>query len=276
MNLFEITLQRQTHGQWPITVEHVRADSLPVRAEGRLELDRTGLLERTTPEEYGLVLGRSIFREDVRDAFARALAASQDRLHVLLSVEDSDLRTLRWERLCAPINTRWQFLLLNSAHPLLALPAGGDRPAFSTVWQARSKRITCCGQPGRFGSLPAGALRCCRGRAFGPHGPGQHRVRRVGCARGCRRCSGTALARCACRSYHGPTLHDSPRHLSRRLRLGSGRDLSVPGRSGQPNPVGCSQHAHRPPEHHPRCSRAATPGVSGDLRSARRPKPRAC
>ena len=47
---------------------------------------------------------------------------------MLLSVEDSDLRTLRWERLCAPIDTRWQFLLLNQRTPFsLYLPAVTDR-----------------------------------------------------------------------------------------------------------------------------------------------------
>ena len=44
----------------------------------------------------------------------RARAENQDGLRLLLSIEDPDLKTLHWERLCGPIaGGRWQFLKLD-------------------------------------------------------------------------------------------------------------------------------------------------------------------
>ena len=55
------------------------------------------------PREYGVRLGKALFREEVRDAFVNARGQSEDRLRVLLCIEADDLRDLRWERLAAPI-----------------------------------------------------------------------------------------------------------------------------------------------------------------------------
>src|SRR5215210_6224790 len=102
MNTFEITVQRKMGDGWPV-VEHGSSDtSLAVRVEGVLQLDQTELLGEGKPKAYGTLLGKALFRDDVRDAFVRAVPTGPERLHVLLFVEAPDLRALRWERLCAP------------------------------------------------------------------------------------------------------------------------------------------------------------------------------
>src|SRR5262245_14219216 len=132
MNTFEITVQRKAGPAWPIVVEQSASGVfLPVRDEGLLQVDleqfKTQLLQ-SPPREYGTLLGQAVFREDVRDAFVQALAKSDDRLHVLLFIEDPDLKGLRWERLCAPVDGGWDFLALHQRLPFsLYLPSVTDR-----------------------------------------------------------------------------------------------------------------------------------------------------
>ena len=129
MNTFEITVQRKLGTTWPIVVEQSASGAfLPVRNEGTLELDLVELTGQPTPRDYGEILGKGLFRDEVRDAFVRALAKCDERLHVMLFVEDTDLRTLRWERLCAPLDGRWDFLGLNQRVPFsLYLPSVTDQ-----------------------------------------------------------------------------------------------------------------------------------------------------
>jgi hypothetical protein len=68
-----------------------------VRDEGILHVDLMEVRSQVTSKEYSMVLGQALFRDEVRDAFVRARAESDDRLRVLLCVEDPELKTLRWE-----------------------------------------------------------------------------------------------------------------------------------------------------------------------------------
>src|SRR4029453_7047536 len=129
MHTFEITIQRQAGDGWPVVVEHSTAGVfLPVRNEGVLHLDPVELRSQTTPQDYGTVLGQALFCDEVRDAFVRARTGSDDLLHLLLCVEDPGLKTLRWERLCAPLDRGWDFLALDQRVPFsLYLPSLTDR-----------------------------------------------------------------------------------------------------------------------------------------------------
>ena len=129
MNIFEITIQRKLGDAWPVVVEHSRPDALsPVRKEGSLQLDLTELLKQPAPLDYGVVLGQALFRDRVHEAFAGALRESEDNLRVLLFVEAEDLKTLRWERLCAEFDDDWDFLALVQRTPFsLYLPSVTDR-----------------------------------------------------------------------------------------------------------------------------------------------------
>lgn len=95
MNTFEITVQRQAGDGWPVVAELSGGGALlPVRAEGLLRADLEDLKARLngqgTPREYGTLLGQAVFQGAVRDALVRALARSDERLHVLLFVEAAD------------------------------------------------------------------------------------------------------------------------------------------------------------------------------------------
>ncbi|MBE9144276.1 hypothetical protein [Planktothrix mougeotii] len=47
---------------------------------------------------------------------------------MLLFVEDEELKTLYWQRLCAPVEGNWQFLALHQRFPFsLYLPSSTDR-----------------------------------------------------------------------------------------------------------------------------------------------------
>jgi WD40 repeat protein len=119
MHTLEITIQRDMGTGWPVVVEHHLPGSLPSRQEGVIHLDeerRTDLLRQEySPEAYGTVLGQALFQGRVRDAFMQARATSEERLRVLLVIEAPDLKTLRWERLCAPARQgeRWRLLALD-------------------------------------------------------------------------------------------------------------------------------------------------------------------
>jgi hypothetical protein len=97
MDAFEITIQRQAGDSWPVVVEQRTSGAfLPVRAEGRLRIDTDELrVEAHDPRAYGARLGQALFDDGVRDAFVQALAKTEDRLRVLLFVEDPALRHLR-------------------------------------------------------------------------------------------------------------------------------------------------------------------------------------
>jgi formylglycine-generating enzyme required for sulfatase activity/energy-coupling factor transporter ATP-binding protein EcfA2 len=128
MDIVEITLQRNLGSTWPVVVEYsVPGLFLPVRREGTFALDPVVLQSQPTAKEYGTVLGKALFRDEVRDSLTQAIALS-DRLRILLSVEADDLRTLRWERLCIPLDGEWDFLALNARVPYsLYLPSVTER-----------------------------------------------------------------------------------------------------------------------------------------------------
>jgi energy-coupling factor transporter ATP-binding protein EcfA2 len=134
MDTFTITVQRRAAADWPVVAEATATgDFLPVRAETTLRLPKPGDPTAQTampadPRAYGEALGRAVFRDDVRDAFAAALARCRGGLHVLLFVEDRGLQGLRWERLCGPLDGAWPILALDQRTPFsLYLPAATDR-----------------------------------------------------------------------------------------------------------------------------------------------------
>jgi WD40 repeat protein/formylglycine-generating enzyme required for sulfatase activity len=133
MNTLEIIVQRKSGTSWPVVVEYSRAGVLlPSRSEGVLEVGEerdqqlTSLLGQ--PRDYGIQLGQALFRQNVRDAFVGALRESEDQLRVLLCIEAEDLRSLRWERLGAPIDGGWGVLAQDQRTPFsLYIPSTTDR-----------------------------------------------------------------------------------------------------------------------------------------------------
>ncbi len=158
MSTFEITIERQTDAGWPIVVERTSSGAvLRLRAEGMLllgpEADAALLAAALKPRVYGEILGQALFRDDIRDAFAsaRAETADDDRLRVLLTVEDPALRVYRWERLCAPLDGGWDLLALNQEAPYsLYLPSVTDR-RFPPVSRNQLRALVIAASPANLG-----------------------------------------------------------------------------------------------------------------------------
>jgi len=113
--MLEITLQRETEQGYTVVLEESQPGTfLPIRTEGIMTLDMVMLQSQSNPLAYGTLLGQNLFQHEIRDAFIRARSESQDFLRLLLSIEDPTLKTLHWERLCAPqAGGQWQFLKLD-------------------------------------------------------------------------------------------------------------------------------------------------------------------
>ena len=158
MSTFEITIERETEGGWPVVTERTSPGAvLRLRAEGTLllgpEADAALLAAAIDPRAYGEILGQALFREDVRDAFAQARSetADADRLRVLLTVEDPRLRAYRWERLCAPLDGGWDLLALNQEVPFsLYLPSVTDR-RFPPVTRREMRTLIVAASPANLG-----------------------------------------------------------------------------------------------------------------------------
>jgi hypothetical protein len=149
MDAFEIAIQRQVGDGWPVVVEQRTSGAfLPVRAEGRLRIDADDMrADAHDPRAYGAKLGQALFRDGVRDAFVQALAKTEERLRVLLFVEDPALHHLRWERLCAPIDGGWPLLALNQRLPFSHyLPSLTDR-RFSPIGRRDLRALILVASP---------------------------------------------------------------------------------------------------------------------------------
>lgn len=118
VGVFKITIQREAKGRYPIVAEALGEGDLPTRATGLWEYDRVEMLRALPAGSYGTLLGRVVFHDKILHAFARA-RGHYERLHVLLAVEPEELRGLRWERLCGPVDgDRWEPLARSPQTPL--------------------------------------------------------------------------------------------------------------------------------------------------------------
>jgi len=153
MHTFEIRIQKRADNAWPVVVEESEAGVfLAVRTEGTLGLD-VQELSVADPSAYGLVLGKALFRGAVDLAFAKALAHTKDDLHVLLTVEDDGLRTLRWERLWGPTAEGWHALALDQRVPFSRyLPSITDR-RFPPIGRADLRLLIVAASPDGLGAF---------------------------------------------------------------------------------------------------------------------------
>ena len=111
-----------------VVEEDLPGTDLPIRAEGRLVLDMAGLRACSTPRAYGVALGEALLAGPVLTAWTRARARGRERLHVVLAVDVPELRTLRWERLCAPLGAGWDFVRCDQRTPFtLRVASESDR-----------------------------------------------------------------------------------------------------------------------------------------------------
>ena len=137
---FEITIQSKSgENSWPIVVRCKQPDGLIIHSKETLQISQYDfnnlIAQHENQNEYGILLGKAIFQGSVRETFIRALSkTSKDcRLRILLSIEVADndsIKTLHWERLCAPIDTdgSWHLLARDQRVPFsLYIPTIIDR-----------------------------------------------------------------------------------------------------------------------------------------------------
>ena len=132
----------QPNEVWPITVEYRPSLSLSMsvqRTDGTFAYDPDALMaaDSVWSRDYGTILGKALFRENIKDLFARARAETPDgqSLHVLLSLEAASLRTLNWHFLCSPVGTsgEWDYLGLLPRTPFSLYQAGATDGRFPPV-----------------------------------------------------------------------------------------------------------------------------------------------
>ncbi len=136
---FEITIQRKFGSSWPVVVRVKQPDGLTTHTEGTLQLSQEDFIQLKQEQEnyleYGTLLGKALFRDQVRETFVRTLGQSTQAcpLRVLLSNEadsEDEVRSLHWERLCAPIDLggEWNLLARDQRVPFsLYIPTIIDR-----------------------------------------------------------------------------------------------------------------------------------------------------
>ncbi|MBD1877302.1 CHAT domain-containing protein [Coleofasciculus sp. FACHB-T130] len=162
---FEITIQSKSgDSSWPIVVRCKQPDGLTIHSKETLELSQDDFNELTQQQEnereYGTLLGKALFRGAVYDTFVRALSkSSQDcRLRILLSIEAADndeVKTLHWERLCAPIDADedWDLLARDQRVPFsLYIPTVIDR-RFPPIGRRDLRALVLVASPSNIGKF---------------------------------------------------------------------------------------------------------------------------
>ncbi|OKH49391.1 nSTAND1 domain-containing NTPase [Scytonema sp. HK-05] len=161
---FEITIQGKSgDNSWPIVVRCKQPDGLTIHSKGMLQLSQDDFYQLTAAledeKEYGTLLGKALFQENVRDIFVRALSKSSEDcfLRILLSVEAAEkdeVRTLHWERLCAPIDAdgAWHLLARDRRVPFsLYIPTIIDR-RFPPIGRRDLRALVLVASPDNLGA----------------------------------------------------------------------------------------------------------------------------
>jgi WD40 repeat protein/energy-coupling factor transporter ATP-binding protein EcfA2 len=162
---FEITIQSKSgDSTWPIVVRCKKPDGLTIHSKETLQLNQEDLNKliqhQENEREYGTHLGKALFRGAVYDTFVRALSqSSQDSLlRILLSIEAADndpIKTLHWERLCAPIDADgdWHLLARDQRVPFsLYIPTIIDR-RFPPIGRRDLRALVLVASPSNIGKF---------------------------------------------------------------------------------------------------------------------------
>ena len=156
MSIFEITIQHQrTPTEWPVVIKIEHQDKLPIQKNGTLQLsenyeEKLSMLLHQ-PKEYGIVLGEALFRNELYSAFREAFVGTHKLMRVLLTIDTENseqLKTLHWERLCAPIDNSWEHLALNQRLPFSQyLPTSNLDRSYPVISQSDLRALVMVANP---------------------------------------------------------------------------------------------------------------------------------
>lgn len=128
MHTFEIKIHSDIDGYCLIDIKH-SADTLllPTHTQGKFNTKLISEIHKSlhfTDKEYGLILGKTIFSDSIKDLFISAYGISKiedNLLNTFITVNEKSLLTVHWERLHAPFDGEWDFLILNRRTPFSIL-----------------------------------------------------------------------------------------------------------------------------------------------------------
>jgi WD40 repeat protein/energy-coupling factor transporter ATP-binding protein EcfA2 len=162
---FEITIQSKLgDSNWPIVVRCKQPDGLTIHSKETLQLNQEDwnklIQQQENEREYGTLLGKALFRGAVYDLFVRVLSKSSQNsvLRILLSIEAADndpIKTLHWERLCAPIDAdgSWHLLARDQRVPFsLYIPTIIDR-RFPPIGRRDLRALVLVASPSNIGKF---------------------------------------------------------------------------------------------------------------------------
>ena len=156
MSIFEITIQNQrTPTEWPVLIKIELQDKSPIQINGTLQLSENDQEELSMllyePKNYGIFLGRALFRDKLYSAFREAFASTQKLMRVLLTIDTENseqLKTLHWERLCVPIDNSWEHLALNQRLPFSQyLPSSNPDRSYPVISQSDLRALVMVANP---------------------------------------------------------------------------------------------------------------------------------
>lgn len=157
MSIFEITIRSKENSTdgWPVSVKLEHRDGLSIQKSGILPLDEEDFQWLSTRlsqcKDYGTRLGQRLFQNDLLLAFREAFAGTQKLMRVLLTLEvgeDDPLKTLRWERLCAPIDGSWEHLALNQRSPFSQyLPTSNSDRTYPAIARSDLRALVMVASP---------------------------------------------------------------------------------------------------------------------------------
>jgi hypothetical protein len=131
MAIFELTIRPESNGIYPLIAEWQSDHFVTTqRAEARVQFDLPKLRACWPDRQhYGLLLGKTLFVEEVRDLFKSALTEKAEIVRFLLAVEDLALQAaIHWETLRAPLGRDWSMLAFHQHVPFSRyLPSLVDR-----------------------------------------------------------------------------------------------------------------------------------------------------
>lgn len=144
----EVTVQERTDSGWKVVAEWTSPETLPVRTEGRLQLDLEALDTEGDPRRYGTLLAQGLWGDaKVWSLFERAREKAESRLHVFLVIEDPELMRRRWERLCASGDDDPNFLVLDQRTPFSLYIPSSIAGTFPPIGRADMRALVCVASP---------------------------------------------------------------------------------------------------------------------------------